>query len=354
MSADKNIPLAVDLDGSLIKTELPFESFLFVLTHKPVSLLKIFLEKIKNRKPGFVKQKLESLSDFSLQNIPWSKKLLDFLKEEKSKGRKLVLCTGSTQAYAEKINKIQNNLFDEVYGSTLGQNLAGKKKGIFLSDKYGEKQFDYAGNSLVDLQTAPYARKFILVNPSFPATVFFKTVKVSRILLDKKTNPSAVAHVLGFPLWFLNCSLFAFLLMPSALGSSFFRVIFTIVVLNFLASACSVLFFMTRIFFVRKQYSRKNSDSSASMELYNNLFAIGDLSLPFGFLLFALFFILFIVSLFHLSVTVPLTWITSCLYAFSVYLLIYKKIFGKTVSHFFAYSVLFVVLFMQGVFLTFV
>lgn len=353
--SNKDIPLVVDLDGSLIKIDLPVESFLFVLIHKPFKLFKLLLEKIKCRKEGFLKQNLEALADFSLEQVPWSQTFLSFLKEEKAAGRKLVLCTGSAQAYADRINKMQEGLFDETYGCTIGQNLVGHKKGQFLTEKYGNKGFDYAGNSLIDWQVATYARQFILVNPFFLTKGFFKNKNVSTVFLDKVLKPSAVSHVLGFPLWFLNCALLSFLLVPSVHGNTFFRLIFTIVVLNFLASAVSVLFSMTHIFSARKQYytSKDMLDSKAGFTYYNNLFATGDLNLPCGLLIFCMFYVLFFIAMIYLGSVAPLTWVTSILYVFAVYLLIYKKIYGKVVSDFFIYSFLFCVLFMQGVFLSF-
>ena len=353
--SNKDIPLVADLDGSLIKIDLPVESFLFVLMHKPFELFKLLLEKVKYRKAGFLKQKLEALADFSLEQVPWSKTFLSFLKEEKAVGRKLVLCTGSAQAYADRINHIQEGLFDETYGSTIGQNLVGHKKGQFLKKKYGEKGFDYAGNSLIDCQVASYARRFILVNPFFLTKWFFKTKAISKVFTDQILKPSAISHILGFPLWFLNCALLSFLLVPSVHGNTFFRLIFTIVVLNFLASAFSVLFSMMQTFSARKQYYENNNTSNfqTGVVYYNNLFATGDMALAFGFFLFFLFFGLFIGAMFYLGLVAPLTWITSILYIFSVYLLMYRKIYGKIIPDFVIYSYLFCVLFMQGIFLSF-
>ena len=353
--SNKDIPLVVDLDGSLIKIDLPVESFLFVLIHKPFKLFKLLLEKIKCRKEGFLKQNLEALADFSLEQVPWSQTFLSFLKEEKAAGRKLVLCTGSAQAYADRINKIQKGLFDETYGCTIGQNLVGRKKGQFLAEKYGDKGFDYAGNSLIDWQVASYARQFILVNPFFLTKGFFKNKAIIRVFSDKVLKSSAVSHTLGFSLWFLNCALLSFLLVPSVYGNTFFRLMFTIIVLNFLASACSVLFSMTHIFSARTQYYRGRDmlDSKTRFTYYSNLFATGDLNLPFGMLIFCIFYALFFIAMIYLGSAAPFTWITSILYVFAVYLLIYKKVYGKVISDFFIFSFLFCVLFMQGIFLSF-
>ena len=123
----QSIPLVVDLDGSLIKTELPWESFLSVLVQHPIELIKILWKKIKINKACYFKIELQKWAVLSLDQQPFSNKFLAYLKEEKASGRKLILCTGSTQAYAEEIQAL-TGLFDSVWGSTLGKNLVGKKK----------------------------------------------------------------------------------------------------------------------------------------------------------------------------------------------------------------------------------
>ncbi len=331
-------PLVVDLDGSLIKTELPWESFLAVLIKYPYQLLKIIKQKIKVKEEGYFKIELEKWAGLSLKDMPFTKKFLNYLKEEKARGRTLILCTGSTQTYAEKIQKLVG-LFDQVWGSTLGKNLVGKKKALFLVGKYGEKQFDYAGNSMADLKVARSARKFILVNPSVFTMFFSKKINIHRRFMKEDLDPTRFSYTVGFPLCFFNCLIFILpIFTPHSFGNVFFSFAFSAVYFNFSAIAFHVFFNMTHL-----ERDRQNPS-----EYFKNLFATGDLSLSFGFMLSGLFFILAFVSFFYLALSRPLTIISSLFYIPCVYLLVHEKIGQQRVAKFARYSLLIAVIFLQG------
>ena len=57
-------------------------------------------------------------------------------------------------------------LFDEVLGSDGKTNLRGANKLKVLTEKFGERGFDYAGNSAADLAVWRGAREAIVVNAS--------------------------------------------------------------------------------------------------------------------------------------------------------------------------------------------
>ena len=339
-SLDK--PLVVDLDGSLIKTELPWESFLSVLSKHPFELMKIIWRKIKIKQECYFKIELQKRAKLSLEQLPFSNKFLNYLKEEKARGRTLVLCTGSTQSYAEQIQKI-TGLFDSVWGSTLGKNVVGRKKAMFLVGKYGERKFDYAGNSLADLKVARYAHKFILVNPFFLTSFFARKFKVDRRFKDKELEPSLFANTLGFPLWFLNCIIFILPLFASSTNGVFFALAFSVVHFNFSAMAFHVFFQMTHIHRDRKEVSSKPE----------NLFATGDLDIQIGFLLFGLGLFLAFVSFFYLVFSRPLSVIPCLLYVPCVYLLIHKRVMNRFVPVFIRYALLASVVVLQGAFIAF-
>ena len=339
-SNEKQLPLVVDLDGSLIKAELPWESFLSVLFRHPIEFIKIVFRKIKIKQSAYLKLELEKWAELDLEEMPFSNKFVEYLKEEKANGRSLVLCTGSTQSYAEKIQKI-TGLFDTVWGCTLGKNIVGHKKAMFLVGKYGEKQFDYAGNSLADLKVARYARNFILVNPSFIVSWRLKNIKVHRRFQEKKIEPTLFAEALGFPLWFLNSIIFVLpLFVPSSNGNLFFPLIFSVVSFNFLATGFSVLFQMAHI-----SLDRKNSVEQPN----NNLFSTGDLNLSLGCFISGLFIFLALISMLYLVISRPPTIIASLLYVPCIYVLVYKKIFKWPVSSLISYLLFCSVVLFQGI-----
>ena len=78
----------------------------------------------------------------------------------------MILATASPKAEALKIEEI-HRVFNEVYGSTEQLNLKGINKKQLLVEKFGEKGFDYVGNSNADLIIFKSARYAYLVNPAF-------------------------------------------------------------------------------------------------------------------------------------------------------------------------------------------
>jgi hypothetical protein len=97
--------------------------------------------------------------------LPYNEPFLAFLREQKNAGRKLVLAT----AFDEKGAMLVANhvgLFDEVLASDGKTNLRGKNKLKALAKKFGERGFDYAGNSSADLAVWRGAREAIVVNAS--------------------------------------------------------------------------------------------------------------------------------------------------------------------------------------------
>ena len=208
MQANRNIPLVVDLDGTLIKNELPWETFCFALTHRPFKVIKLFLKKLVHFKGGLFKAGLAEIDDLTCHHLVFSDKVVAYLKEEKAKNRKIILCTGSNQKYANKIKSLCP-LIDEAYGSKEGYNLSGKKKAAFLEKKYGLEQFDYIGNSKVDFYVAKKARHFLFVESFWPSVPKNK-VKIYKLFKDESKNIPALSYfkALGYQFWIFHFLIF--------------------------------------------------------------------------------------------------------------------------------------------------
>ena len=97
--------------------------------------------------------------------LPYHEPFLAYLREQKAAGRKLVLVTASDRDMALPVaNHV--GLFDEVLGSDGKTNLRGANKLKVLVAKFGERGFDYAGNSSADFAVWRGAREAIVVNAS--------------------------------------------------------------------------------------------------------------------------------------------------------------------------------------------
>ena len=157
------VPLCVDLDGTLIKTDLLWESLARLLRRNPFQLLPVLFWWARGR--AFLKRQLVRRVTIDPAALPYHEPFLAFLREQKATGRKLVLVTASDRDMALPVAN-HTGLFDEVLGSDGKTNLRGANKLKALTEKFGERGFDYAGNSSADLAVWRGAREAIVVNAS--------------------------------------------------------------------------------------------------------------------------------------------------------------------------------------------
>ena len=196
----------VDLDGTLIHTDLLHESVLSVLRGRPLDILRIPFWLLKGK--AVLKQHLATRADFDPRVLPYNEALLDWLKKQKSAGRKLILCTASDQLIARSIAD-HLGIFDEVIASDGSINLAGPHKAAILEQRFGRAGFDYVGNSNIDLIVWKRARRAIVVNASKDLIRKVQSsCEVERIFLKKTLNFTLWRRVLRVHQWLKNLLLF--------------------------------------------------------------------------------------------------------------------------------------------------
>jgi 4-hydroxybenzoate polyprenyltransferase/phosphoserine phosphatase len=156
------VPLCIDLDGTFIRSDLLHEGLLRLLRHRPILVFRL---------PGWIaegRSKLKSHLAHSLPETatppPVNTELEAFLLEEKSKGRKILLVTASHEAALGPVRDLFP--FDEIIATTDQINLKGERKAAHLVERFGEKGFDYAGDSTADEAVWRHARKAIVVSYS--------------------------------------------------------------------------------------------------------------------------------------------------------------------------------------------
>jgi apolipoprotein N-acyltransferase len=157
------IPLVVDLDGTLIRTDLLWESLARLLRRNPFSIFQILFWWTRGR--AFLKEKLAARVKIAPTTLPYNDKFLAWLREQKSTGRKIILATASDLQMAKPVADYVG-IFGEVLASDGRTNLRSGNKLKLLTEKFGEHGFDYAGNSPPDLTVWRGAREAIVVNAS--------------------------------------------------------------------------------------------------------------------------------------------------------------------------------------------
>ena len=157
-----SVPLFVDLDGTLIKTDLLIESAFFLLKKQPWMLLVMLYWLVYGK--ARLKEEIAKRSVFDFSVLPLQKEFVEFLHNEAKNGRTLYLATASDRRLAEPVAK-RLGIFKEVLASDGHRNLKGVRKLEAILACCKDSAFDYAGNERVDLAIWAKARRAIVVNP---------------------------------------------------------------------------------------------------------------------------------------------------------------------------------------------
>jgi phosphoserine phosphatase len=201
----EGVPLVVDLDGTLLRTDLLVESALRLIRQKPWVALLMPLWLLKGR--AYLKQKIFQLVKLDASLLPNHEEVLAWLKEEKTRGRCLVLATASDYQQARSVVE-PFRLFDTVLGSDGQRNLKGRNKLQTIVAVCGN-EFDYVGNSRSDLEIWRSCRHAILVNTSARVERSARRAgNVARVFPRSLSHFHEILRSMRFYQWVKNLLLF--------------------------------------------------------------------------------------------------------------------------------------------------
>jgi len=155
--------VAVDLDGSLVRSDTLSESIVALLKRNPLKIFPV-LKWIMHGKAA-LKNYVSSNAQIDYSLLPFRLDLLDYLKQLRSEGHRLVLCTGANERIAKRIAEYIG-IFEDVIASDHLINNTGEQKRRALESKFGHRGYAYVGNSYADLPVWAGAREGIVVGSS--------------------------------------------------------------------------------------------------------------------------------------------------------------------------------------------
>jgi 4-hydroxybenzoate polyprenyltransferase/phosphoserine phosphatase len=199
-------PLIVDLDGTLVKTDLLIESLLALLRVQPLFLFLLPWWLAKGK--ACLKHEVARRVSLDVGVLPWRDRFIDYLRQERTGGRSLVLATGTDIRIAHQVAG-HLKIFDEVLATDPPVNLCGEAKRKLLVSRFGERGFDYAadgtGGPENDLTIWRSARKAILINPApHLRTEAGRVGWIDRVFSDGESGASARLKALRPGHWLKN------------------------------------------------------------------------------------------------------------------------------------------------------
>ncbi|MFM0178355.1 UbiA family prenyltransferase [Paraburkholderia aspalathi] len=232
-------PLVVDLDGTLIRSDVLIESGFAYLKASPHRFYEPLLWLAREGKPG-LKARLAGATNVDVAVLPYDATVLEWLKAERKSGRTLILATASHERYAQAISA-HLGLFDKTFASNENVNLSAHKKREKLVAEYGEKGFDYAGNSHDDIAVWQSADRAYVVNPSNGVERAARKIgNVERVIETRAPSAKTWAKSLRLHQWLKNLLIFVPLLAGHKLSSPDLAIAAIVAFLTFGLCASSV------------------------------------------------------------------------------------------------------------------
>jgi 4-hydroxybenzoate polyprenyltransferase/phosphoserine phosphatase len=153
--------LVVDMDGTLLRTDMLHESVFALLRRNALYLFMLPLWLLKGR--AYLKQMLADRVQLAPELLPYREDLLAYLREERAAGRELLLATASNVRFATDVAQ-HLGMFAGVLGSSATENMKGEQKLANIRSRLGDKPFAYAGDSAADLPIWKAAAAAVLVD----------------------------------------------------------------------------------------------------------------------------------------------------------------------------------------------
>jgi len=213
------LPLYVDLDGTLVRTDTLHESVMLLLRRHPLNLLRLFAWLLLG-KAGF-KQRLADAVRPEPAQLPYDERVLGFLRSEHARGRTLVLASAAdariVRAVADHLGLFADVLGTEAGGANLSR--ANKREAIAAhARERGHERWAYAGNSHDDLPVWQGASEAVAANASASVLAgLHRTHPQARVFEREALTLGTVLRAIRLKQWAKNALLFVPLLAAHSL-----------------------------------------------------------------------------------------------------------------------------------------
>src|SRR3989338_7965831 len=199
---NKGRPIAVDLDGTLVKTDTLFELWLR-LAKRDASV--VFKSAWWLRKGlAYFKGRLVGQAQINVATLPYHLAVLDYLTTQRIADRKLWLVTARDSRIARQVAE-HLQIFEGVMGTEEGVNLSGRNKATALVNKFGLRGFDYIGNSRKDLAVWEKAgTAHAVTNSDRLRRIVAKTTLVGKVWRSKRSALKAMWAAIRPHQWVKN------------------------------------------------------------------------------------------------------------------------------------------------------
>jgi len=212
------VPLFVDLDGTLVKSDTLVDSLLVLMRMKPALLFRLPGRLVRGGKASFKAFFSESIT-VDVVHLPYNRILVKYLQQQRAQGRVIYLATGADEQLAQRVSE-HLGIFSGVMGSDGATNLTGDNKLARLQSFVNSGAFDYIGNDRPDLPLLASARQPMVANPTRGLLRGLKTRRIQPVqeFVESSHPVKSILKAIRLHQWAKNALIFAPLLLAHGLA----------------------------------------------------------------------------------------------------------------------------------------
>jgi 4-hydroxybenzoate polyprenyltransferase len=160
-SIPAGVPLCVDLDGTLVKSDTLLDTVIVLARQHPRAVLS-FPGWVAQGKAAF-KRKVTELAEIDVVHLPYNQPLLEYLRQQHAECREIYLATGADTMLAERV-AAHLGIFNGVLASDGSTNLTGHNKLAAFQQRFPDG-FCYIGNAKPDVPLLTNCVHPMVANP---------------------------------------------------------------------------------------------------------------------------------------------------------------------------------------------
>ncbi len=308
---ENRIPLIVDLDSTLIKTDTLHETLVQYIKNNIFNIFSLIKWYFYGK--SYFKFRLSENITLKPEIFNYREEVLDLIRHEREKGNKIYLCSGASDKQVKSVFEYLE-IFDDYFASTKDINLIREHKAAFLKERFGKKNYNYVGDSLDDLNSWENSKKVytVSINSKVKQKLNKKNLKPTEIVKSQSINSylKEVKSTLRIYQWSKNLLIF----LPIFLSQEFTTNNFVTAVIGFICFSliASFTYIINDIFDLpndrKHEKKRFRAIASGKINIVNALeISLLILLISFSLAIFFLNYYFFNIMLFYLLFTIAYT-----------------------------------------------
>jgi len=238
---EADLPLCVDMDGTLVKSDTLLDSLCVLARNRPVALLQLPWWLVGGK--ASFKRKVSGQISLDAAHLPYNEPLVVYLREQAAAGRPLYLATGADRRLADEVASYLG-IFREVFASDGSTSLTGTNKLQRLEARFGPGGFGYVGNCGADIPLLMASASPMLANPvvGLHSRLTRSKVKIANTFLDRTPFGQSLWRALRVHQWAKNSLIFLPLLLAHAIAlGALFQAVLAFVSFSLVAASTYIV-----------------------------------------------------------------------------------------------------------------